>query len=38
MIFLGGIVLALAIEFCGLHIRLALKIIGIFGANPARYE
>lgn len=36
MIFLGAIILALSIEYCGLHIRGALKVISIFGSNPAR--
>lgn len=35
MIFLGAIVLALSIEYCGLHIRGALRVIKTFGNNPA---
>lgn len=33
-LFLGGFLLALALERCGLHRRLALGIIGLVGARP----
>ena len=32
--FLGGLILALAIEFSGLHNRLALKIMLMVGTSP----
>ncbi|ODN06006.1 Solute carrier family 13 member 4 [Orchesella cincta] len=35
MIFLGSIILALGIEYSGLHIRGALRVISICGTNPA---
>jgi solute carrier family 13 (sodium-dependent dicarboxylate transporter), member 2/3/5 len=34
-LFLGGFVLALAVEESGLHRRLAINVIGVFGTRPA---
>lgn len=35
-LFGGGFVLAQAVERCGLHRRLALRVVGAFGPNPRR--
>ena len=35
-LFFGGFQLAFAVERCGLHRRMALKIVGIFGTRPSR--
>merc|ERR1711963_738996 len=34
--FLGGLVLALAVEHSGLHLRIALKIMMLIGASPCK--
>lgn len=34
MIFLGGVMIALGIEFCGLHNRIALRVMSIVGSSP----
>jgi sodium-dependent dicarboxylate transporter 2/3/5 len=34
--FFGGFIIALAIERCGLHRRMALRVIGMVGARPRR--
>merc|ERR1719244_1089221 len=34
--FFGGLVMAIAVEHCGLHLRVALKIIKMVGASQAR--
>ena len=34
--FFGGLVMAIAVEHCGLHLRVALRIIRIIGASQAR--
>lgn len=36
VMFLGGIMIALAIEYCNLHKRLALRVIQIVGCSPRR--
>ena len=35
-LFLGGFILALGIQRCGLHRRIALHIVRLFGTNPSR--
>jgi sodium-dependent dicarboxylate transporter 2/3/5 len=34
-LFLGGFLIAMALEGCGLHRRLAMSVIGVFGTRPA---
>merc|ERR1719394_1830298 len=34
--FLGGLIMAIAVEHCGLHLRVALKIIQVVGTSQAR--
>ncbi|XP_058458743.1 protein I'm not dead yet-like isoform X2 [Malaya genurostris] len=36
IMFIGGIVLALAIEYCNLHKRVALKVISVIGCSQRR--
>ncbi|XP_037906790.1 protein I'm not dead yet-like [Hermetia illucens] len=36
VMFIGGLILALAIEFCNLHNRIALKVISIVGCSQPR--
>lgn len=36
VMFMGGIMVALAIEYCNLHKRLALRVIQIVGCSPRR--
>ncbi len=37
MIFLGGVIVALGIEYCGLHNRIALRVMNIVGSSPVQY-
>jgi len=34
VMFFGGLVLALAVEHCNLHRRIALKVMTVAGSNP----
>merc|ERR1719225_1188198 len=34
--FFGGLIMAIAVEHCGLHLRVALRIIKMIGASQAR--
>lgn len=36
VMFMGGIMVALAIEYSGLHKRLALRVIQMVGCSPRR--
>uniref|UniRef100_A0A2M4BIC4 Putative na+/dicarboxylate na+/tricarboxylate and phosphate transporter n=1 Tax=Anopheles marajoara TaxID=58244 RepID=A0A2M4BIC4_9DIPT len=36
LMFIGGIIIALAVEFCNLHKRVALKVISIIGCSQRR--
>lgn len=37
MMFVGGLIIALAVEFCNLHRRIALKVMTTVGCSPIRY-
>ena len=37
MTFVGGMIVALAVEKSGLHRRLALKVLNAVGAKPSRF-
>lgn len=34
MMFIGGLIIAIAIEYCGLHRRIALRVMSIIGCSP----
>uniref|UniRef100_A0A6P4G3Z6 Protein I'm not dead yet 2 n=1 Tax=Drosophila rhopaloa TaxID=1041015 RepID=A0A6P4G3Z6_DRORH len=36
VMFLGGLIVALSIEYCNLHTRIALRVIRIIGGSPRR--
>lgn len=36
VMFLGGIMIALAVEYCNLHKRVALKVIQIIGCSQRK--
>ena len=36
--FLSGIIVAIAVEHCGLHKRIALKVLLTIGTSPRRCE
>ncbi|XP_037730222.1 protein I'm not dead yet 2 isoform X4 [Drosophila subpulchrella] len=36
VMFLGGLIMALGIEYCNLHTRIALRVIRIIGGSPRR--
>ena len=38
MMFISGIIVALAIEHCGLHKRIALNCILMIGTSPRKYK
>ena len=38
MMFISGIIVALAIEHCGLHKRIALNCILMIGTSPRKYS
>lgn len=37
VMFMGGIMVALAVEYSGLHKRLALRVIQMVGTSPRRW-
>jgi sodium-dependent dicarboxylate transporter 2/3/5 len=36
MMFVGGLIIALAVEYCGLHKRVALRVMTVVGTSPIR--
>lgn len=38
MMFIGGLIIALAVEYCNLHRRIALKVMTTVGCSPVRYK
>lgn len=37
LMFIGGLVIALAVQHCNLHQRMALKVISIIGCSQRKY-
>ena len=36
MMFLGGLMVALSIEYCNVHKRIALRVLSLIGSSPRR--
>lgn len=36
LMFIGGLIVALAVQFCNLHKRVALKVISIIGCSQRK--
>lgn len=34
MMFIGGLIIAIAVEYCGLHRRIALRVMSLVGCSP----
>lgn len=37
LMFIGGLIVALAVQYCNLHKRVALKVISIIGCSQRKY-
>ena len=38
MMYMGGLIVALSVEYCNLHLRIALKVLILVGSSPRRFD